>query len=165
MKDSSYTLVNPSLDTLPIYRLVGQGLMCGYPHVVHVHACKQLEVIGKRTSSGLQRWTGEGQKQTVDDMLAAALEYYGERGQLDASPVPAALERERSGAALNSPLRYPGKLAADLRGGRLFISDSNNHRWEWELALSWHSHGIGELSPASGLPSTFPGGCWHCKLH
>ena len=64
----------------------------------------------------------------MDDMLAAALEYYGERRQLDASPVPVALERERSAAALSSPLRYPGKLAADLRGGRLFISDSNNHR-------------------------------------
>ena len=27
-----------------------------------------------------------------------------------------------------SPLRYPGKLATDLSGGRLFVSDSNNHR-------------------------------------
>ncbi len=74
---------------------------------------------------------GEGQKQAVDDMLAAALEYYGERGELDASPVPITLERERkSGAAAGaaSPLRYPGKIAADLAGGRLFVSDSSNHR-------------------------------------
>ncbi|PNW74118.1 hypothetical protein CHLRE_13g586050v5 [Chlamydomonas reinhardtii] len=28
----------------------------------------------------------------------------------------------------DSPLRYPGKLATDLSGGRLFVSDSNNHR-------------------------------------
>ncbi len=63
-------------------------------------------------------------------MLAAALEYYGERGMLDDTPVPITLERDRrSGAAAGlSPLRYPGKLTADLAGGRLFISDSNNHR-------------------------------------
>ncbi|CAL8471539.1 g11081 [Coccomyxa elongata] len=70
---------------------------------------------------------GEGQQQNVDDMLAAALEYYGERGMLDESPVPMTLERERRSSAA-SPLRYPGKLAADLAGNRLFISDSNNHR-------------------------------------
>ena len=72
---------------------------------------------------------GEGQKQNVDDMLAAALQYYGEAGLLDATPVPLALEREKPIQALSSPLRYPGKLAADLAGNRLFISDSNNHRW------------------------------------
>lgn len=68
----------------------------------------------------------------MDDMLAAALEYYGERGMLDDTPVPITLERDRrSGAAAGlSPLRYPGKLTADLAGGRLFISDSNNHRRE-----------------------------------
>ena len=72
---------------------------------------------------------GEGQKQTVDDMLAAALAYYGERGELDPSPVPVTLEREKPRAgAVGSPLRFPGKLAADLAGGRLFIADSSNHR-------------------------------------
>lgn len=64
----------------------------------------------------------------MDDMLAAALEYYGERGELTNAPVPATLEREKSSVSLTSPLRYPGKLAADLAGKRLFISDSNNHR-------------------------------------
>lgn len=29
---------------------------------------------------------------------------------------------------MDSKLRYPGKLASDLSGNRLFISDSNNHR-------------------------------------
>ncbi|CAL5223491.1 g6016 [Coccomyxa viridis] len=71
---------------------------------------------------------GEGQKQNVDDMLAAALQYYGEAGLLDSTPVSLALEREKPIQALSSPLRYPGKLAADLAGNRLFISDSNNHR-------------------------------------
>ena len=73
-------------------------------------------------------WAGEGQKQNIDDMLAAALQYYGERGELDSTPVPTALERDKPERLLDSPLRYPGKLAADLAGDRLFIADSNNHR-------------------------------------
>eukprot|EP00198_Chlamydomonas_reinhardtii_P004277 XP_001693613.1 predicted protein [Chlamydomonas reinhardtii] len=36
-------------------------------------------------------------------------------------------EKDRAQAGA-SPLRYPGKLATDLSGGRLFVSDSNNHR-------------------------------------
>ena len=77
---------------------------------------------------GLLAVSGEGQKQNVDDMLAAALQYYGGAGLLDNTPVPLALEREKPAQALASPLRYPGKLAADLAGNRLFVSDSNNHR-------------------------------------
>ena len=73
-------------------------------------------------------WAGEGQKQNIDDMLAAALQLYRERGELDSTPVPMAMERDKPARLLGSPLRYPGKLAADLAGDRLFIADSNNHR-------------------------------------
>ncbi len=84
--------------------------------------------------------SGEGNQQNVDDMLAAALEYYGERGMLDDTPVPMTLERERRGSATaSSPLRYPGKLTADLAGGRLFISDSNNHRHAAHATALLHS--------------------------
>lgn len=79
-------------------------------------------------------------------MLAAALQYYGEKGMLDNTPVPIALEREKSEKALNSPLRYPGKLAADLAGNRLFISDSNNHRQD---PLPAHQSVTRKISPLS----------------
>lgn len=39
-----------------------------------------------------------------------------------------ALERDKQAAVANTPLRFPGKLAVDERGGRLFIADSSNHR-------------------------------------
>lgn len=38
------------------------------------------------------------------------------------------LERDKQAAVVNTPLRFPGKLAVDERGGRLFIADSSNHR-------------------------------------
>ncbi|MEW5313748.1 MAG: hypothetical protein WDW38_005289 [Sanguina aurantia] len=74
--------------------------------------------------------SGEGHRRDVDDFLAAALRYYGDLGMLDNSPLPLALERDKDpgAATARSPLRYPGKLAVDAAGGRLFISDSNNHR-------------------------------------
>ncbi|GIL63415.1 hypothetical protein Vafri_17433, partial [Volvox africanus] len=74
--------------------------------------------------------SGEGHRQDLEDLITAALQFYGEKGQLDGStPLPLALERNKTqpGAAA-SPLRYPGKIASDVAGGRLFISDSNNHR-------------------------------------
>ncbi|KXZ45018.1 hypothetical protein GPECTOR_59g625 [Gonium pectorale] len=73
--------------------------------------------------------SGEGHRQDLEDLINAALQYYGEAGELDGStPLPIALERNKQAADAASPLRYPGKIAADLAGGRLFISDSNNHR-------------------------------------
>ncbi|GAB4822761.1 hypothetical protein N2152v2_009807 [Parachlorella kessleri] len=71
---------------------------------------------------------GEGHRQDLDDLLAAALDFYGEQGLLDDSPLPLALEREKDPRLASSPLRFPGKVATDLEGGRLFIADSNNHR-------------------------------------
>lgn len=71
---------------------------------------------------------GEGNRQDVDDIVAAALEYYGERGLLRGTPLPIALEAEKPGQVLDSPFKYPGKLAIDAEGHRLFISDSSNHR-------------------------------------
>ncbi|KAL4855636.1 Protein SUPPRESSOR OF QUENCHING 1 [Chlorella vulgaris] len=72
---------------------------------------------------------GEGHRQDVDDILAAALEHYGEAGQLDNTPVPSALEKDKDPLLAASPLRYPGKVASDLTGaGRLFIADSTNNR-------------------------------------
>ncbi|KAK9805135.1 hypothetical protein WJX72_001459 [[Myrmecia] bisecta] len=71
---------------------------------------------------------GEGHKQDVDDLIAAALEFYGEKGLLDATPVPQTLERNKDARLATSQLRFPGKVATDLAGDRLFIADSNNNR-------------------------------------
>ncbi|CAI5960442.1 unnamed protein product [Closterium sp. NIES-64] len=71
---------------------------------------------------------GEGNRQLFDDLIAASLEYYGAKGALSDAPIPLALERSRDQRVVASALRFPGKLASDLANGRLFISDSNNHR-------------------------------------
>ena len=76
----------------------------------------------------LERTVGEGQEENVDAFVQAALSYYGEKKMLEDKALPISLEKEKDQRLLQSPLRYPGKLATDVPGNRLFISDSNNHR-------------------------------------
>ncbi|GFR49200.1 hypothetical protein Agub_g11225 [Astrephomene gubernaculifera] len=96
-----------------------------------VSAWPTLAVVSPRGRL-LAMLSGEGHRQDLEDLLTAALQYYSEAGQLDGStPLPLDPERNKqapSSLLSSSPLRYPGKLACDPAGGRLFISDSNNHR-------------------------------------
>jgi thiol-disulfide isomerase/thioredoxin/sugar lactone lactonase YvrE len=58
-------------------------------------------------------------------ILKKVIPYYRKKGLLDERPLHFDLERYR---ATQSPLRFPGKIAADEAGDRLFISDSNHNR-------------------------------------
>ncbi|KAG6555690.1 hypothetical protein Mapa_002927 [Marchantia paleacea] len=71
---------------------------------------------------------GEGHRKDLDDLVAAALQFYGEKGLLNDKPIPEAPEKNKDSRLVASPLKFPGKLATDLANQRLFISDSNNHR-------------------------------------
>jgi len=66
--------------------------------------------------------------QDLDDLVEAALEFYGEKSLLDSRPLVPSLERDKDSRLVASPLKFPGKLTTDLVNGRLFISDSNHHR-------------------------------------
>ena len=88
----------------------------GWPHFVVVSPTGHL----------LAAMGGEGHREELDALIAAALERYGATpGVLDPRPLPIALERAARPAA---ELSYPGKLAADEKTDRLWISDSNHHR-------------------------------------
>lgn len=69
--------------------------------------------------------SGEGKKEVLDEMIADTLKFYGQKA-FDSAPVPIVLEKLKPSSP--SPLKFPGKLAIDEQNGRLFISDSNNHR-------------------------------------
>jgi thiol-disulfide isomerase/thioredoxin len=71
---------------------------------------------------------GEGYALAFDDAIAAVLTVFAERGELDMTPLPARLERER---VADLPLAFPGKvLAVEAPGtqGRLYVADTNHHR-------------------------------------
>lgn len=78
--------------------------------------------------------SGEGHGEQFDMAIAAVIQVFEERGELDRRPLDQFLQQpspktpaaaETSGT---SELMFPGKVLADERGGRLFIADSNHHR-------------------------------------
>ena len=69
--------------------------------------------------------SGEFKAPDVAEVLKVAIPYYRERKLLDETPFKLELESEKQA---KTPLRFPGKLLADEKSNRLFISDSNHNR-------------------------------------
>ncbi|KAK1432524.1 hypothetical protein QVD17_09421 [Tagetes erecta] len=84
-------------------------------------------IIGP-TGKLLAQLAGEGRRKDLDDLVEAALLFYGKRKLLDNTPIPLSLEKDNDPRLLKSPLKFPGKLAVDVFNKRLFISDSNHNR-------------------------------------
>ncbi|KAL6964636.1 Protein SUPPRESSOR OF QUENCHING 1, chloroplastic [Sarracenia purpurea var. burkii] len=76
----------------------------------------------------LAQISGEGHRKDLDDLVEAALLFYGRKKMLDIKPIPLSLEKDNDPRLLTSPLKFPGKLAVDVLNDRLFISDSNHNR-------------------------------------
>ncbi len=69
--------------------------------------------------------SGEGNYDVLDKAIGGLVADARRRGALDERPIRFALERASVG---DLPLAFPGKVLADERGDRLFISDSNHNR-------------------------------------
>ncbi|XP_057778824.1 protein SUPPRESSOR OF QUENCHING 1, chloroplastic isoform X2 [Salvia miltiorrhiza] len=76
----------------------------------------------------LAQVSGEGRRKDLDDLVEAALLYYGSKKILDNRPLLLNLEKDNDPRLLTSPLKFPGKLEVDVLNNRLFISDSNHNR-------------------------------------
>uniref|UniRef100_A0A2N9EPZ1 Thioredoxin domain-containing protein n=1 Tax=Fagus sylvatica TaxID=28930 RepID=A0A2N9EPZ1_FAGSY len=76
----------------------------------------------------LAQIAGEGRRKDLDDLVEAALQFYGRKKMLDNKPLPLNLEKDNDPRLVTSPLKFPGKLAIDVLNNRLFISDSNHNR-------------------------------------
>ena len=68
---------------------------------------------------------GEVKAEALDRLLKRLVVFYRKKGLLDEKPLEFDLER---GRATQTALRFPGKIAADEKSGRLFIADSNHNR-------------------------------------
>ena len=68
---------------------------------------------------------GEGNRELFDKLIGMLVDYQSKKGTLDRSPVRFDLESNR---LKPGPLKFPGKVLADTKGGRLFISDTNHNR-------------------------------------
>lgn len=69
--------------------------------------------------------SGEGNRELLEAVITKLIDHHRAKKTLDETPVQFALEKFKQPA---TPLRFPGKLVADVEGNRLFISDSNHNR-------------------------------------
>ena len=91
---------------------------------LQVSSWPTLMVVGPKGNL-LVHLQGEGHRRVLDAIITAALRFYPEE-TFGHDPLP--MRPETDVDRTTSPLRYPGKLAIDDTGKRLFISDSNHHR-------------------------------------
>ena len=71
------------------------------------------------------RWFGEGNFDTIENQITQAIIEFRKKGNLNEQPLKFALEKAKVG---DLPLAFPGKVLADEKSKRLFISDSNHNR-------------------------------------
>jgi DNA-binding beta-propeller fold protein YncE len=74
---------------------------------------------------GVALYAGEGHRADLDATIAKLIAYHSANGTLDRTPLKLGLERNKLAA---TPLKFPGKVLADEKTGRLFIADSNHNR-------------------------------------
>ncbi len=68
---------------------------------------------------------GEIPFEAFDAFFKRAIPVYAKRGSLEETPLHFELAAKK---AASTPLRFPGKVLADEKSGRLFITDSNHNR-------------------------------------
>ncbi len=74
----------------------------------------------------IARWSGEGFYPHIRRLLEKLIPKYEKAGKLDRTPLKLKIEREK--VTGDQVLAFPGKVAVDPEGHRLFISDTNHHR-------------------------------------
>jgi thiol-disulfide isomerase/thioredoxin len=73
----------------------------------------------------LLRKSGEFKAEDLESRLRSTINTYKKKGTLSLEPLKLELEASK---AEETPLRFPGKILADEKSGRLFIADSNHNR-------------------------------------
>src|SRR5437763_6058144 len=71
------------------------------------------------------RLSGEGGYDAIDKAIGESIAEFRKRGELNEQPLKFVLERAKVG---DLPLAFPGKILADEKSDRLFISDSDHNR-------------------------------------
>lgn len=72
-----------------------------------------------------QQFIGEGHAAEIDEAIASTITDFRKKGLLNEQPLNLVLEKAKVG---DLPLAFPGKILADAKSNRLFISDSNHNR-------------------------------------
>lgn len=96
----------------------------------------------------IAQWSGERQEHDIDNVVAAALEYY--QDHLDRSPLPPAPKQSMLFPDLSkTPLRYPSKILLSDDASSVYVADSANNRilkYDVDTGACLASYGNGEAA-------------------
>ncbi len=99
---------------------------------------------------------GEGVYDVVEPVIADLVARFSATGDLDPTPLPIRLERDRSPSTV---LSYPGKVFADPDSDRIFISDTGHHRIiaasDDGLVTAVFGSGVAGFDDGIGLTASF----------
>ena len=109
-----YNLTHPVVNDAD-FKIWNQYAVSAYPTQVLIDP--QGYIVGN--------FVGEGHEVEIDKAINDTAAEFRKKGQLDEKPLKFALERAKVG---DLPLAFPGKVLADEKSNRLFISDSNHNR-------------------------------------
>lgn len=87
--------------------------------------CWPTLLVVSPTGKYLRTFVGEGHKESLEEFLKLALDYYREKGLIKTHSLPVALEKGKLPA---TPLKFPGKIAVSQNGKMIAIADSGHHR-------------------------------------
>ena len=90
----------------------------------HVQSWPTLAVIDPE-GNFVARNSGEIEFEVLDKFFKKVIPYYKRQGLLDTTPLRFELAEF---SAVDTPLRFPGKLLADEKSDRLYVADSNHNR-------------------------------------
>lgn len=90
-----------------------------------VHSWPTLALIDPE-GNYLGQTSGEGKYELLDRVIAKTIEEHKKKKTLNDKPIRFDTAKFRD--KIDSPLYFPGKVLADEKSDRLFISDSTNHR-------------------------------------
>ncbi|XP_033757320.1 NHL repeat-containing protein 2-like [Pecten maximus] len=88
-------------------------------------ACWPTLLVVSPTGKYLRTFVGEGHKESLEEFLKLALEYYNDKGMIKSHSLAISLEKEK---LTETPLKFPGKIAVNRKGNLIAIADSGHHR-------------------------------------
>ncbi|XP_021371936.1 NHL repeat-containing protein 2-like isoform X2 [Mizuhopecten yessoensis] len=86
-------------------------------------ACWPTLLVVSPTGKYLRAFVGEGHKESLEEFLKLALDYYRQKGMIKTHSLPISLEKDKLPA---TPLKFPGKVAVSGDGKLIAIADSGH---------------------------------------
>lgn len=88
-------------------------------------ACWPTLLVISPSGRYLRTFVGEGHRESLEDFVKIAMDYYKEKDMIKTHSLPISLEKHKLPA---TPLKFPGKITVSQNGKLVALADSGHHR-------------------------------------